>query len=235
MRKKNNVIEKRRGFCKPVILIDTDDTLINSSEVVIDLLRERYEFTDRIKRIEAEGKSIYDELKKWTYYSFFCKDEDPLRKEIDKASEEIYESEEFWSRIEFKKDIDLMFKKLGKSFKWIINSKGTQKNLEFKREWLEKNLPNGLDYDIVLEYAEWKGKINKEHLVGDIIIDDRADVLLNNNSPVRILLKNFRNTEYNGGFSESKMDLIGEDIYIVNDIKEIIDILEFYKSYKIVE
>ena len=92
-----------------------------------------------------------------------------------------------------------------------------------------------MDYDIVLEYAEWKGKINKEHLVGDIIIDDRADVLLNNNSPVRILLKNFRNTEYNGGFSESKMDLIGEDIYIVNDIKEIIDILEFYKSYKIVE
>lgn len=233
--KKDNIIEKRRGFCKPIVLIDTDDTLINSSEVVIDLLGERYEFTNRIKKIRDEGKSIYDELKSWSYYTFFCGDENPLRKEIDKVSKDIYESEEFWKRVTFKKDIDLMFKELGKSFKWYINSKGTQRNLEFKREWLEKNLPKNLNYELVLECAGWGDKINKEHLIGDIIIDDRADVLLNNNSPVKILLKNFRNTEYNGGFNRRDSELIGEDIYIVNDIREVIDILKFFKKYKIGE
>ena len=234
MKKKDNIIEKRRGFCKPIVLIDTDDTLINSSEVVIDLLGEKYEFTDRIKKIRDEGKSIYDELKRWSYYTFFCGAEDSLRKEIDKASEIIYENEEFWKRVTFKKDVDLMFEKLGRDFKWIINSKGSQRNLEFKREWLEENLPTWLNYELVLECADWGGKMNKDHLVGDVIIDDRADVLINNSTPVRVLLKNFRNTEYNGGFSEGKGKLIGENIYQVNDIKEVIDILEFFKNYKII-
>ena len=234
-RKKKNSIEKGGFFHKPIILLDVDDTLIDSSKVTIDLLNEKFEFTNRIKKLIKENKNIYEELKRWTYYEYFCGSEDGLRKEIEKESERIYESKEFWEKVSFNKYIDIMFDELGQSFKWIINSKGTKKNLEYKREWLIKHLPKEIEYELVLECINWGDKISKKHLRGDIIIDDRLDVLKNNNSPIKVLLKNFRKTDYNGGFGSSKRDFINEDIYEVNDIKEVIDLLKFFSQYKYTE
>lgn len=224
-------VGKRGRFKKPTLIIDVDDTLINSSEVTIDLLSEKYEFTDRIKKLDRED--IYKELKEWKYYTFFCSKDDPLRLEISREAQNIYGSKKFWDRIYFKQGIDLMFKEFGKSYKWIINSKGTKKNLEYKREWLENNIPSWVDYELVLDIAEWGGKMDKSHLVGDIIVDDRVDVLNSNDSPVKVLLRNYRFTRYNGGFEGHRDDIINKDIYEVDNIKEVMDILRFFKDYKL--
>ena len=125
-----------------------------------------------------------------------------------------------------------MFKTVGKKFKWIINSKGTKENLEYKKEWLEENLPD-IDYELVLMPINWTGNMSKSHLKADVIIDDRLDVLLDNKSRVKILLKNFRDTDYNGGIGKSREELINSDIYVVNDFKEILDILLFVRSWVI--
>ena len=221
---------KSRGFKKPVIVIDVDDTLINSSEVVIDILNRNYDFTERIKK--SPISKIYDNLSSWEYFSFFCKNDDILRNKIDKEVKEIFESEMFWNNVRLKKDIDLLFKKFGSKFKWIINSMGTKKNLEFKKDFLTKHLPDNIDYEIVLKHKNWGEKIEKEDLIGDVIIDDRIDVLLKNNSPIKILLTNFRKTDYNGGFGKDYYRSINEQIYRIDDINDLINVLEFYKEFE---
>ena len=222
---------KKRGIGKPTIVVDVDDTLINSSETVIDVLSRTYKFTDRIKSLAPQ--KIYENLSNWEYFSFFCKSDDALRLKIDEDVKHIFESELFWNNVVLKKNVDLLFKEFGKNFKWIINSMGTQKNLEFKRDFLIKHLPENIDYELVLKTKEWGEKIEKEDLIGDVIIDDRLDVLLKNKTPFKILLKNFRKTDYNGGHGSSYYYMMNEQIYEVNDIEEIMNILNFYKEFNI--
>lgn len=227
--KQNRNLFYGKNIGKPTIVIDVDDTLINSTEVVISALNEKYKFTERVKDLPI--KNIYDNLRNWEYFSFFCKADDPLRLAIDKDVEHIFESEIFWENVVLKKDVDLLFKEVGSDYKWIINSMGTKKNLEFKRDFLIRHLPYNIDYDLVLKHKNWGEKVEKEELKGDIIVDDRLDVLLSNSSKVKILISNFRKTDYNGGHGKSSYNKINEEFYEISTIDELIAFLKFYKEY----
>ena len=100
MKRDEKLFFRKNKGGKPTIVIDVDDTLINSTEVVVNALSEKYKFTEKTKNLPI--KDVYDSLSNWEYFYFFCKADDPMRLKIDKDVKHIFESEMFWENVVLK-------------------------------------------------------------------------------------------------------------------------------------
>lgn len=146
----------------------------------------------------------------------------------DEETEEIFASEEFWQRVEivptFREWILEDQHNLLSNYNWIYVTKGGKNNLIQKKRFLDNLNPNkAKDFFAYygLNLSENKSDV---HMWGGIQIDDNWDNLKDTDAEVKILIKNFRETEYNTIGEESTLY---ENVYMVDTLEEAFQILQF--------
>ena len=185
------------------IYVDIDDVIFNTSELVIDLLNKYYNI--------IPPKTI-DDLKDWEYKSIY--------RNIDyQIIYNYWDSDEFFQNVKINEDFIKFYKETKDDvFYWVFFTQGTEKNLQKKKEFLQKYFSKFDFIGVPLD------KKKSEYDLSDgIQIDDNYNNLLTN-SYFKILIKNFHETNYNQVLNNHT------NLYIVNEWKDIIDILQFYNS-----
>lgn len=190
------------------IFIDADDTILKSSETVIEILNKKYNLVP---------KKGFKDLTDWEYRSIapFVTKEEIMK---------IYDSDEFFNMVKTNKEFDQLYSKYnGTVFHFNIVTKGTPENLIKKQKFFKQRYPDvryfGLSNQINGEENFDKSSLN---MLGGIQIDDRFDCLSHTNARRKLLLKNERDFYWN----DTSQELI-EDLYIANNWKDIQDFLDF--------
>lgn len=199
---------------KITLYIDADDTILNSSEVVIAILNKRYNI--------SPPKTIKD-LRDWRYRSIY---KDVTIEEIQK----IYESEEFYDMAAVNEVFLNFYKTNKKHFEIVIVTKGTDENLIKKEKFLKSVLGDEIRY-VGLRMDQKTGECGQEdydkssvNMKYGIQIDDRTDALRNTNAPIKILYKHDSDTTWNCGYENL------ENFYAVDTWRQIVEILLFVKD-----
>ena len=182
------------------IYLDFDNTIVESNKRIIDILNNKY-------KISKSEKDLSD----YNYNSIY-----PITVE-EKLS--MFESDEFYSGLEFKPGVLDVLKKYADIYKIIIVSKGTPLNLEKKEKWIRQNIPFEFPF-IGLSGQSFRKKVDME---GAIQIDDTFKCL-ETNASLKILYKNFNNFPW----QQPECD---EEYFTTNTWEEIDSILDFYKQY----
>ena len=196
---------------KVTLYLDVDDTVLKSSEAVIEILNNKYNITPR--------KTIND-MHDWEYksiYKFVTCDE-----VVD-----IYESDEFFSMVKFDEAFIKFYKKHHNKFNFVFVTKGTQTNLEKKENLIRKVIGDNFEfigvpfrYDIdgnrVPDYK--KAQISMKY---GIQVDDRVDALEKTGANIKILINHGRIRQWNKHYSNIN------NLYVVMDWNEIAQIALF--------
>lgn len=182
------------------IYLDFDNTIVESNKRIIDILNNKY-------KISKSEKDLND----YNYNSIY-----PITVE-EKLS--MFESDEFYSGLEFKPGVLDVLKKYADTYKIVIVSKGTPLNLEKKEKWIKQNIPFGFPF-IGLSGQSFRKKVDMR---GAIQIDDTFKCL-ETNASLKILYKNFNNFPW----QQPECD---EEYFVANTWEEIDSILDFYKQY----
>lgn len=198
------------------LYVDADDTILDSSKAVIEILNEKYNL--------SPAKTILD-LEDWNYHSI-CDEVTP-----DEVTE-IYNSKDFFDRVKIKKGFEKFWSKHKDKFILKIVTKGTSENLQRKEEYFAKHLPEaeivgvGFSTDTLSDFG--KGHID---MAGGIQIDDRTDSL-NTNAPIKILITHGMQLPWNQYLGEhdkesvyilENWDLIEESLLFFNEHPEFIN------------
>jgi hypothetical protein len=187
------------------ILIDIDDTFFKSSEEIIRQLNNKNNTTKTI-----------DDLIDYGYRSI---DNNITQEEIN----QMYSSDEFFENVAFNDGAIEFIIKYSERFDIIFVSYGTEENLLKKANMLndfvlKHNLNN-------IYFAAFEtGKANKsEILLNDVYvaIDNHAGHLDELNAPKKILLKNFKEVDWN------QVPINDEYTYTANTFKDIDEMIDF--------
>ena len=194
---------------KPSIVLDFDDTLVKSSEAIIKILNKKF----------GLNKTIADS-KDWNYRSI-------NRNLTEQDINNLFATEEFFNTVQWNENALNFLQKFKEEYNYIICSKGTKQNLELKEKFLEIELKEKfqIDYEFIgLEFISQKNSLNK----GDInfsqclfCIDDNTEAIESINTPIKFLIKNYTNTNWN----QTPKNI--EGVYVVNTFEEIIQVCEF--------
>lgn len=191
------------------IFVDADDTILESSKAVIELLNERY---------NIQPPKTFQDLKEWNYKSIYPKlTDDDVR--------DIYDSEEFFVRVKPNPIFEKIFNKHKEAVSFVVVTKGTFANLDKKKK-LVQNLFPSIEY-IGLGFEEYDDNGEKHafdkscvDMSGGIQIDDRVSCL-NTNASVKILIKNGISVPWNHHKSENVGTLYVADTF--EQVEEILD------------
>ena len=211
---------------KQTIFWDLDDVVLNSTEVVIDIINKNFREPNHIT-----PKSLQD-VKDWGYKSIYA----PL---TQNQVHEIFKSQQFWDSIQVKQD----FLNLAKSgvlsyYNNVIVTAGVEETFEKKKALLQRTLEdNNLSYDKI--FSDFFGITDIHNFDKSVVdmrdgiqIDDAYFNLIDTNARCKILLKNYMETDYNNSFGDYKETL--DNLYEVNNFTEIHQILEFnYTDFKL--
>ena len=193
------------------LYVDADDTILDSSKAVIEILNEKYNL--------SPAKTILD-LEDWNYHSI-CDEVTPA--EVT----EIYNSKDFFDRVKIKKGFESFWRKDKDKFSLKIVTKGTSENLRRKEEYFAKYLPEaevigvGFSTDTLSDFG--KGHID---MTGGIQIDDRTDSL-NTNAPIKILITHGMQLPWNQYLGEYDK----ESVYILENWDLIEESLLFFYEH----
>ena len=205
-------------FDKQTVFLDVDDVLLKSSWKVIDIIN------------EEKGTSYSrNNLKDWCFKSID-------RSITPKKVESIFDSDKFFSSVEFSELVEEFEKDennpngLFNSYNWILLTKGNDINLQKKYE-LIFNHPFFARHKDKIGYYGLNLHENKNsvHMISAIQIDDNYNNLKDTDADLKILLKNEIDTNYNSVY-KIKDNL--ENLYVVDNIQQMIDILRFTKELK---
>ena len=189
------------------IFLDCDDTIINSSECIIDLLN----------RKNGTNKTIRD-LKDFNYRSI---DKTLTDKDVIK----LFESDEFWDSVNYNNEFLSAKDFIDSNFDVTVVTCGTELNLKKKANKLN-SLGYGTGNNFVGVLIEDNSNLCKKsidmHL--GIQIDDNMSSIENTNAAVKILFQNNNNFTWN----RPKPNI--DNLYIAQTWKEICQILEFFKK-----
>lgn len=193
------------------LYVDADDTILDSSKTVIEILNEKYNL--------SPAKTILD-LEDWNYHS--------ICDEVTAAEvTEIYNSKDFFDRVKIKKGFENFWRKYKNKFSLKIVTKGTSENLRRKEEYFAKYLPEaevigvGFNTDTLSDFG--KGHID---MTGGIQIDDRTDSL-NTNAPIKILITHGMQLPWNQYLGEYDK----ESVYILENWDLIEESLLFFYEH----
>lgn len=188
------------------LFIDADDTILESSKTVINILN---------KRFNISPPKTYDDIRDWGYRSIYhwCTNE---------IINEIYDSEEFFEQVKIHQDLMKFYNMYRNDFEWYIVTKGHYENIKKKKEYFSKYLPLATVIGCQFKSLESE-EYDKSHIDMDygIQIDDRTDCLTGTNANIKILFKN------NKDFYWNQTNKTKETFYKANTWKEIAEILEF--------
>lgn len=187
------------------VFLDADDTVLESSKAVIEIINKRYSINP--------PKTIKD-LKEWNYTCIYPK---MTQEEV----EEIYKSQEFFDTVKPDKEFLKVYEELKEDFNFVIVTKGTKENLDRKEAFFVRYFPRmrfiGIEFEPGSNSSFDKSLVDMR---GGIQIDDRVDALTGTNASCKILLKNGRDLAWNTPEP-------GNTLYIVNCWKEIGAVLRF--------
>ena len=161
---------------KPTIVIDLDDTIINTGETVINLYNKKY----------PKEKLIYIENHKWGFAPII-KTEEQFNKIMN-----LFEEEDFYENIIIRDNSVQIINKLSKIFNIIICSKHSEKRRGITLKWIRQVMPK-VKVSFVDEFEEKYKIANK----ADIIIDDKPESFFKLSKKVIPIL--FGNYEWNKG------------------------------------
>lgn len=185
------------------IFLDCDDTIIDSSKCIIDLLNKK----------NGTNKTIND-LKDFNYRSIdkTLTSSDVLR---------LFEFDEFWENIRYNTDFLKYNSFLCDNFDIEIVSCGTKRNLKKKKEFLK---PLGYEFTGIFIDDSVNLCKNLINMQGGIQIDDNMRSMENTNAAIKILLKNGHDFLWNNPTPNI------DNLYVVQNWEEIYHILEFFKK-----
>lgn len=196
------------GRRMPTVFLDADDTVLESSKAVIQIINQRYAIDP--------PKTISD-LKEWNYTCIYP---GMTQEEV----EEIYKSQEFFDTIQVNPEFLTVYETYHCDFNFVIVTKGTKENLDRKEAFFIRHFPKmrfiGIEFGDENNSGFDKSCVDMSM---GIQIDDRVDALESTNAGCKILLKNGMELEWNTPEP-------GNEFYIVNRWKEIGEIFKFTLS-----
>lgn len=212
---------------KHFLFLDVDDVILKSCEAVVEILNKRYNINP-LKKAE--------EVKDWSFKSIVS----TLKEgEID----EIFVSEEFWNIVKFNPFFYKLIinSKIYKNFVIVFVTHGDIDNLTIKKQCLFGFVQSIISSQIMPnDYCDmnfiYLGTDKPKELIDmsqGIQVDDNVKNFTGN-AILKILLKNYRNTNYNQAkFLKSE---IKKDLYEMETLEEAIEVLSFYgENFDILE
>lgn len=211
LKKKQSKQRKQSKQNKQTIYWDVDDVILNTTETIVQLINEKYRIPNNLEPKTA------DNCKDWSFKGIWR----PL---TERQQEELFESDEFWNRVEIREEFIKMIESgVLDNYKNVFVTKGSPINLRRKKEYLEAQLYDVMDkFEYIgLFHEQDKGEIDMR---GGIQIDDNYKNIKDTNARLKILMKNNREASYNN--SLGYIDTL-DNLYNVNYLEEIQQILEF--------
>lgn len=187
------------------LFIDFDNTIANSSEVIVDMLNEHFDKNENFEKLRKyDFSDLFPECSYWDIEKFFNSDEMFERLKIfPNMIETVDAFKDFFDEIS-------------------IVTIGTKDNLENKKRFLKEN-----NLELTFYGIENNGRSDKSSvdMHNGVFIDDHIGCLHSSNAKVKILMKNVENGEWN------KVEP-NDDIYVVNNWYEVYSIFDFIKKNK---
>lgn len=195
----NEVEEKRIR-----LYVDLDDTVLDSSEAVIEILNKKH----------GMNKTIND-LKDWNFRSIY-------HNMTSEMVVSIFDSDEFFDTVKINGEFADFYKKHAGDFKFVFVSKGYKANIDKKRALIEDKFP-GSEFIPCLFYPGVDCDYDKSHIDmrGGIQIDDRFDCLCKTNASCKILIDNGRDLKW------SRQTKTIDGLYKARGWKDAGEILEY--------
>lgn len=187
------------------LFIDFDNTIANSSEVIVDMLNEHFGKNENFEKLRKyDFSDLFPECSYWDIEKFFNSDEMFERLKI------------FPNMIETVDTFKDFFDEIS------IVTIGTKRNLENKKRFLKEN-----NLELTFYGIENNGRSDKSSvdMHNGVFIDDHIGCLHSSNAKIKILMKNVENGEWN------KVEP-NDDIYVVNNWYEVYSIFDFIKKNK---
>lgn len=213
------VHNKNRGtsdFKFATIYCDVDDVVLRSSDAVISILNKRYNITP---------EKSFNDCEDWGYKTIVPT---LTREEV----EEIYSSQEFWNTVKFNNDfINLMLSPNAYCYHINFVTKGDAENLQHKEQRISSCMAlissqRGKQFNYTFTGLSSKQTKALIDMSDGIQIDDNTGYLKDTNANIKYLLKNHISTDYN------LTPMNEEDFYIINDMHEFQEILDFDYNLK---
>lgn len=187
------------------LFIDFDNTIANSSEVIVDMLNEHFGKSENFEKLRKyDFSDLFPECSYWDIEKFFNSDEMFERLKIfPNMIETVDAFRDFFDEIS-------------------IVTIGTKDNLENKKRFLKEN-----NLELTFYGIENNGRSDKSSvdMHNGVFIDDHIGCLHSSNAKIKMLMKNVENGEWN------KVEP-NDDIYVVNNWYEVYSIFDFIKKNK---
>lgn len=187
------------------LFIDFDNTIANSSEVIVDMLNEHFDKNENFEKLRKyDFGDLFPECSYWDIEKFFNSDEMFEKLKIfPNMIETVDAFKDFFDEIS-------------------IVTIGTKDNLENKKRFLKEN-----NLELTFYGIENNGRSDKSSvdMHNGVFIDDHIGCLHSSNAKIKILMKNVENGEWN------KVEP-NDDIYVVNNWYEVYSIFDFIKKNK---
>lgn len=187
------------------LFIDFDNTIANSSEVIVDMLNEHFDKNENFEKLRKyDFSDLFPECSYWDIEKFFNSDEMFERLKIfPNMIETVDAFKDFFDEIS-------------------IVTIGTKDNLENKKRFLKEN-----NLELTFYGIENNGRSDKSSvdMHNGVFIDDHIGCLHSSNAKIKILMKNVENGKWN------KVEP-NDDIYVVNNWYEVYSIFDFIKRNK---
>lgn len=187
------------------LFVDFDNTIANSSEVIVDMLNEHFDKNENFEKLRKyDFSDLFPECSYWDIEKFFNSDEMFERLKIfPNMIETVDAFKDFFDEIS-------------------IVTIGTKDNLENKKRFLKEN-----NLELTFYGIENNGRSDKSSvdMHNGVFIDDHIGCLHSSNAKIKILMKNVENGEWN------KVEP-NDDIYVVNNWYEVYSIFDFIKKNK---
>lgn len=184
------------------LFLDMDDTILKSSEAIINMLNKRYNLN-----------KTYDDLTDWKYCSIYPQSSTNLVIEM-------YDSEEFFNTVEIEPEFKKFYDQYKDKFEFYFVTKGHLKNLMLKQKFINVNFPEATLLPLIL-----KGKESPSFSKSDvnmnfgIQVDDRTDCLLGTNANCKILYTHGKKLPWN------RVEPNEDNFYVTSNWQEITDII----------
>lgn len=187
------------------LFLDFDSTIVNTSEVGLDILNERYGTNYKLK-----------DLKKYDYSDLFPD------VGIMVVSKILY-SDEFFDRLKFIDGVLDFIEPNRKKFDFYIVTRSNYTVDRKKMQWINLNFPENISPKLI-SVLPWQTKRCVD-MHGGIFIDDVYDNLEKSNASVRILFAPNPESEW------SKYKNL-DNFYVTSSWKDINKILDFMVKHK---
>ena len=157
------------------LIIDYDNTIVNSSKAICQLYNELYCNHENFKPAD------WTQVNRWD-----LSDQCQLISQNQQNIAKLFSSQRFFEIIDFFPNAQETLIKLSEITDIVICTSGTAKNISQKVIWLEKHLPFAHIVPVILNGSDGYGK-SIVNMKNSVFIDDHVENIISSNADFRIL------------------------------------------------